>query len=137
MSGSRCRLLVAALSSLSLVGCVERFVRIETEPVGAIVIVNGDPMGPSPVEMPFQHYGVYRVDTFHRGYQPDRREVAVERPWYQWFPFDLFAELLDPRTHVDRHQVSISLDPVAKGEDRSAEAAELWMRAQAAKEGSR
>jgi hypothetical protein len=39
--------------------------------------------------------------------------VELEPPWWQRFPFDFFAELLDPSTHVDRHEVTIVLPEAA------------------------
>ena len=98
----------AAACSVALSGCVERFFRIETEPVGARIYINGEDAGVSPVERPFTYYGTMRVDA-HFEKQPGVTQfVELERPWYQYFPLDLFSELLDPVTHVDRHTVTIT-----------------------------
>ena len=38
-------------------GCVEREMLIETEPSDAMVYLDGEKMGPSPVSVNFVHYG--------------------------------------------------------------------------------
>ena len=104
----RASLLCAAVCAVALSGCVERYFRIETEPVGARIYINGEDAGVSPVERPFTHYGTMRVDA-HFEKQPGVTQfVELAPPWYQYFPLDLFAELLDPVTHVDRHTVTIT-----------------------------
>jgi hypothetical protein len=105
---SRGARLAAVLCSVALSGCVERYFRIETEPIGARIYINGEDAGVSPVERPFTHYGTMRVDA-HFEKQPGVTQfVELVPPWYQYFPLDVFSELLDPVTHVDRHTVTIT-----------------------------
>jgi hypothetical protein len=100
--------LCATIFPVGLSGCVERYFRIDTEPAGARIYINGEDAGVSPVERPFTHYGTMRVDA-HFEKQPGVTQlVELEPPWYQYFPLDLFSELLDPVTHVDRHTVTIT-----------------------------
>ena len=92
-------------------GCVDRYLRLDTTPPGALVYYNGQEVGETPVEIPFVHYGTVRVDLYRDGHRPQTRWLELKRPWYQWIPLDFFAELLDPRTHVDRHDFHFPLEP--------------------------
>jgi len=84
-------------------------VRIETEPPGAEVYIDGVRAGIAPVEYRFVHYGTLRVDAWLRERPAVTRYVELEPPWYQSFPFEFFAEVFDPRLHVDRHEVLLEL----------------------------
>jgi hypothetical protein len=121
------RLVVLGLASLGSTACVERYLRIDSRPAGAELHVNGRSVGAAPAELPFTYYGTVRVDAW----TPDRpgvtQYVELDPPWYQRFPFELFAELFDPRTHVDRHEVTIELPeaPLAPGAEVLQRADEL------------
>ena len=101
----------ATLAVLAAPACVERLVKIQTEPEGVAVLVNGRPAGTTPLEYPFTHYGTYRVDLWKEGYQAWSGEIDVSAPWYQYFPFDFFAETLDPFRHQDVHEHFVKLEP--------------------------
>jgi hypothetical protein len=103
--------IVLATCGLTATGCVERYFRIESEPVGAHIYINGEDAGVAPVEKPFTWYGTMRVDA-HLEKQPGVTQlVELDPPWYEHFPLDLFSELFDPVTHVDRHTVTITFPP--------------------------
>ena len=59
-------LLAAGLSS----GCVTRRMMITSDPPGAQVYVDGQPIGATPVERPFVYYGKYRYRLVKDCYQP-------------------------------------------------------------------
>ena len=102
-------LVVVALLVLSGTSCVERYLRIRTLPDGATAYVNGAYAGQTPIDYEFEHYGHFRVDVWMDGYESTSRIVEVDAPWYQFPGVDLFAELLDPRVHVDEHEVAVEL----------------------------
>ena len=107
------RLFVFLLVGLLSGGCVERILVIRTEPPGAEVYVDGRGVGPSPVEVPFVHYGGREVEARLGGYRSERLTVDVDPPWWQVPPFDFASELLDPRTHVDRRDFFVELAPIS------------------------
>ncbi len=97
-------------------GCVERKVLIRSEPSGATAWVDEKPVGVTPVEFPFRHYGRRRFrvgpirgETDQVQYLAVERVVAIEPPWYQKIPVDFFAEVLWPGTLVDTHEVTLVL----------------------------
>lgn len=91
-------------------GCVTRTLLIETEPQGAEVILNGQKMGTTPIEIPFRHYGVYRVELSHKDTDRMITQLHLEAPWYSRFPLGLFSELLWPGVIRDRHYVAFKLE---------------------------
>jgi hypothetical protein len=96
-----------AILGLALVlatsGCVERRMRIETRPSGALVTVNDEEVGVSPVKMSFLWYGDYDIILRKPGYETLKTHYRVDAPWYQWPPFDLVTEALLPGTIRDDH----------------------------------
>lgn len=84
-----------ALFLVALAGCIERTLVVESEPSGLEVRVNGTPVGRTPVEVGFRHYGVYSVELEGGGVRAAFEE-RVLAPWYACFPLDVFSELLLP-----------------------------------------
>lgn len=97
------RTLTVVLLPAALAGCVERTARIETDPPGALVIVNDEEVGVSPVRFSFLWYGDYDIILRKPGYQTLKTHHRLNPPWYQWPPFDLVAETLIPVTIHDQH----------------------------------
>ena len=98
-------LLAAGLS----VGCVERYITVKSRPAGAVVWLNGEEVGTTPVTTGFTWYGVYEVVLRKEGYQAVRTVHQTARPIYQWPVLDLFFEGLWPGTLVDRHEWQFQL----------------------------
>ena len=63
------------------VGCVERTARIETDPPGAIVIVNDEEVGISPVRFSFLWYGDYEIILRKQGYRTLKTHHPIDAPW--------------------------------------------------------
>jgi hypothetical protein len=77
-------------------GCVTRRYMITSDPPGAIVYRDGQPIGATPVVQPFLYYGKYRFRLVKDGKQPLDVEVELCPPWYQWPGVDFVAENLIP-----------------------------------------
>jgi hypothetical protein len=108
-------LLVAGLIvSLLLGGCVERKLTINTEPTGAIVVLNDEEIGTSPVTTSFEWYGDYNVRISKEGYETLKTHRNLKAPWYDYFPFDFFAGCLNPKRTVDSYQWSFTLAPLTE-----------------------
>ena len=96
---------------LALSGCVERTLTVNTSPPGALVYLNDQEFGRTPVDHRFLWYGTYEVEVRKEGYQTLKTEAPVIAPWWQWVPFDLVAELFPARLQ-DHHTVSFALAPL-------------------------
>lgn len=97
--------------SLSLGGCVERRLTINTEPQGAIVVLNDEEIGVSPVTVSFEWYGDYDVRISKEGFETLKTHRNLKRPWYDYFPFDFFAQIVNPKRIVDSYEWTFTLAP--------------------------
>lgn len=100
-AGGRC--LAAALATAACAGCVERTVSINSEPQGAVVYLNDQEVGRTPVKVPFTWYGDYDIILRKDGHQTIKTSRRLDAPWYQYPVVDLFAECLIPMTLRDEH----------------------------------
>lgn len=96
-------------SVFCLTGCVERLITVTTEPPGAMVWLNGEEVGATPVTTPFTWYGDYDVVIRKDGYETVKTAKQTPEPFYQWPGLDLIAECLLPFTITDHHQWEFEL----------------------------
>jgi hypothetical protein len=89
------RLLLIAVA-LSAVGCVERRMTIRSNPSNALVILDGQEIGFTPVSVPFNYYGVRQIKLVKDGYETKIINQHVTAPWYQKPGIDFVSEVLIP-----------------------------------------
>jgi hypothetical protein len=94
-----------------LSGCVERQLTINTEPQGALVVLNDEEIGTSPVTVAFNWYGDYKVRINKEGYQSLDTHKKLKRPLKDKFPFDFFYEVITPKKYVDKYEWTFALAP--------------------------
>jgi hypothetical protein len=108
-----CSLLGLALA----LGCVERRMTVVSDPPGAVVSVNGKPVGAAPVDVPsnlFLYYGDYDLMLVRDGFEPLLVKQPVPAPWYEYFPLDFVSENLIPWHIKDTRVFSYQLSPAIK-----------------------
>lgn len=108
---SRARSLLVLAAAAMLSGCVERTIRITSEPPGALVFLNDVEIGRTPTQTSFLHYGTYSVRLVKEGYEPFIGPAEAKTPIYDMIGLDLVAELLPIRFESDVHW-HFELDPV-------------------------
>lgn len=106
-----CLLIAASFLALLPVGCVERRLTINTEPQGALVLLNDEQIGTSPVTVSFNWYGDYYVRARKEGYETLETHRDLPRPWHDYFPLDFFAQVLYPGRIVDTYEWTFKLPP--------------------------
>ena len=94
---------ISLMALLALGGCVERTMKIDSDPQGARVFVNDEEVGLTPAKLSFLWYGDYDLILRKDGYQTLKTNYRVNPPWYQYPPVDLVAECLIPGTIKDQH----------------------------------
>ena len=105
------RLLLLTTASLPIGGCVEQLLTVDSDPQGALVSLNDQEIGRTPVTTNFKWYGYYDANVRKDGYQTAKVKSPVIAPWWQWVPFDLFAQLIPVRL-VDHHYLHYNLTPI-------------------------
>jgi hypothetical protein len=102
---------VSLLVLIVLAGCVERKLTINTKPQGALVALNDEEIGESPVTVNFNWYGDYCVRISREGYETLNTHRDLKGPWYDHFPFDFFAQIVNPNRIVDSYEWTFELSP--------------------------
>jgi len=87
-----------------LTGCVQRTISITSEPSGALVMLNDQEVGRTPLQVPFKFYGTYDVRLERDGYQPKWTTAEAKAPWWEWPGPDLVAEAIpNAQSRIDWH----------------------------------
>ncbi len=94
-----------------LAGCVERKLTIVTEPEQAVVWLNDEEIGVTPVTVNFNWYGDYNIRIEKPGYDILNTHQLLKRPAHDVFPLDFFAEVLWPGTIEDSYTWTFDLEP--------------------------
>lgn len=103
-----------AVAASAAGGCVERTMKIQTDPPGALVTINDEEVGVSPVKVSFTWYGDYEIILRKTGHQTVKTHYQVNAPWWQFPPFDLITETLIATTIRDERELPVfSLPPAA------------------------
>jgi hypothetical protein len=108
----RPRLALGVLALGLFAGCVERRFVIDSDPPGAVAYLDGVPMGPTPVDVPFVYYGKYHITLVKDGYETQHIVEPVSAPWYAYPPLDFVTENLYPGQIRDVRRLSYTLRPV-------------------------
>ena len=108
--------LALVVAALCLTGCVERTIRITSEPSGALVYLNDEEVGRTPCETAFLHYGTYDVRLVKDGYEPYMGPADADVPLYDLPGPDLVADLL-PLRFKSRVEWHFTLLPVSDDEE--------------------
>jgi hypothetical protein len=89
---------LAAATLLILVlagtGCVERTISITSEPEGALVYLNDEEVGRTPLTVPFTFYGLYDVRLEKDGYKALWTTQNTSQPLWDYMGPDLVAEAI-------------------------------------------
>jgi len=121
-----------------LAGCLERTVTITSEPPGALVVLNDEEIGRTPVETGFRYFGVYDVRLQREGFEPLTTEKEAVAPIWEYPGIDLLAIAAPWRvkTHLKWH---FDLEPLPEpGSDEATRAEqELFDRARSLRDASR
>lgn len=105
----------AALAALTLTGCLERTIRVTSDPPGAIVWLNDVEIGQTPAQARFKFYGVYDVRLELPGYEPIHEGREAKAPFHEYPGPDLIASALPSRIHttLDWHYTLTPSPPLA------------------------
>ena len=92
-------------------GCVQRRLQVRSQPEGAFLTIDNQPIGYTPVSVPFTYYGTRDVQLEKDGYKTIKVQQRVDAPWYQWVPISFFAEHFSPREIRDERLLEFQMEP--------------------------
>lgn len=115
-STNRCWKSVALLGLAGLVlvcgglsGCVFRRMTIRSDPPGALVFLDGEELGYTPVATDFTYYGTREIMLVKDGYETLTTLQTVPPPWYQVVPLDFVSDNFLPFKVTNRHEFTYRL----------------------------
>ena len=121
------RFLILVIVLFLFSGCVTRTITIKTNPSNALVYVDNELVGESPVEIPFTYYGTRKITIEKKdadGKLIYERKTVLEKiktPVYEMFPLDFFSENLWPFGIQDNHILNydlVKLKPLSRKEQQ-------------------
>jgi hypothetical protein len=107
----RLAILTLALISLTAVGCVERRYTVRTDPPGALVYINGEEAGISPVSVNYEYYGDRRVTIQAEGYETINSTIPIRPPWWDNAVTGFVTENFVPFTLRDERDFRFTMAP--------------------------
>jgi hypothetical protein len=97
--------------SLLFPGCVRRRMTVRTNPAGAMVYVDHQMVGTTPVSTSFTYYGTRQFEIIKDGYRTEKFLRRFNPPWYQWPVMDFVSETLWPFEKRDERIIDVQLSP--------------------------
>lgn len=106
-------------------GCVTRTITVKTNPSNALVYIDDELVGESPVTVPFTYYGTRKImiekkdDDEKLTHERTTAFEKIKAPVYEIFPLDFISELVWPRELKDEHILTydlVELEPLTTKE---------------------
>ena len=102
---------LALYLALFSTGCVHRRLTIRSNPPGALVYVDDQQIGRTPVSTNFIYYGTREVRLEMDGFETLTVRERIDAPWYQYPPIDFVAETFVPHDIRDERVLDFQLVP--------------------------
>lgn len=109
-------ILLCLFGCATLGGCVLRSLTVNSEPPGAMVYLDDELIGETPVTTTFTYYGTRKI-TLEKVDAEGRllyeRKIIYEKikpPFYQILPLDFFSEIILPMELKDEHYFTYQLN---------------------------
>ena len=99
------------LAALSQAGCVSRRLMVQSNPPGAMVLMEGREIGLTPTGVDFTYYGTRELTLIKDGYETKTQLVPIRAPWYQWPVIEFFSDNFLPGRVTDRRSVQFEMEP--------------------------
>ncbi len=94
-------------------GCVRRRLTVRSNPPGALVYIDDQEIGRTPVSTAFTYYGTRKFRLVKDGYETIVVHQKFSAPWYQIPPLDFATENLWSQEIRDERVVEFELVPQA------------------------
>ena len=92
-------------------GCVRRRMTVRSNPPGAMLYIDDQQIGQTPVATDFIYYGTRKIKLVKDGFETMTTYQTISPPWYQIPPLDFLSENLAPREIRDERVLQFNLQP--------------------------
>jgi hypothetical protein len=99
-------------------GCMRRQMQINSFPEGAAVSVDHQPVGYTPVAVPFHYNGTREILLEKDGFKTIRVKQPIDAPWYSYPPFSLITDNFATREIRDKQSFNFQLEPLGQINDQ-------------------
>lgn len=103
--------LLFGVFAISLTGCVQRRFNIRSQPEGAFVTINNQPVGYTPLKVPFTYYGTREIQLEKDGFKTVKVRERFRPPLYQKFPLNFFSDNFGLKERRDERLLEFTLEP--------------------------
>jgi len=112
MNTSRQLCVVLSLLAASFAtGCVHRRMAINSNPPGALVLLEGEEVGYTPMSLDYTYYGTRELTLIKDGYKTLKVMQKIPAPWYQRGPLEFVSDNLALRRINDRRSFMFTMEP--------------------------
>jgi hypothetical protein len=94
-----------------LPGCLRRRLMVRSNPSGAMVYVDNQPVGTTPCATDFVYYGTREIRLVKAGFETLTVNQPIPVPWYEVPPLDFVTENITPHKIQDYRTVSYEMVP--------------------------
>src|SRR5262245_48525085 len=92
-------------------GCVRRRLTIRSNPPGALVFIDNQEIGFTPVSTPYTYYGTREIKLIKDGFETLTVKQNFKAPWYEVPPVDFVSENFAPGETRDERMLDFQLVP--------------------------
>jgi hypothetical protein len=107
----RAALCLTLVGCMLLPGCVRRRLMVRSNPPGAMVYVDNQPIGTTPCATDFVYYGTREIRLVKPGYETLSVNQSIPVPWFEIPPVDFVSENVVPHKIQDYRTVTYNLVP--------------------------
>ena len=90
---------------------MHRRLTIRSDPPGALVRLEGEDIGYTPVSIDYTYYGTREITLLKDGYETRTVMQPISAPWYQVLPFEFVSDNLALTKINDRRDITYTLQP--------------------------
>jgi hypothetical protein len=104
-------IIVVSLILVSLSGCVQRRFIIRSQPEGAFVTIDKQPIGLTPLSVPWTYNGTREFQLEKDGYRTIKVQQRFQPTWYETFPASFVTENFWPQEIRDERVLDFQMEP--------------------------
>jgi hypothetical protein len=103
--------ILIGITVLGFSGCVHRRLVIRSQPEGAFVTIDDQPLGYTPLPVPYTYSGTREVQLEKDGFKTIKIRERIRPKWYDTFPLSFISNNFAGREIKDERLLDFQLEP--------------------------